>query len=71
VAFQHFREPRHAEQFLDPRAQVDELELAVGALGGKVQSDNGAQRGAVDVVDVGEVEHEELGSWDQRSDGAL
>jgi hypothetical protein len=52
VAFQYLLKPRHAEQFLDPRAQVDELELAPGALRGKVQPDDGAECGVVDVVDV-------------------
>ena len=46
-----------AQQLLDAGFQVDQLEFAVGAVdGGNLEGDDGAEAGAIEVLEIGEVE---------------
>jgi len=67
VACQRLIQPCESEDLFHARGEIDELQLALGLLGRDVHADNHAQPGAVEVVDIAEVDHEALALGDQRA----
>ncbi len=51
---------RDAEKVADGRAQVDELKIAIRFAGGDVETDKGAEAGAVHASESGEIENDAL-----------